>query len=73
MQVDAHPGIGLEAGLDEAAGHGVGRPVPLGEGHRADVDDGEGGAVAELLGHTGQVIVHQHDCGSPRSSVGAES
>ena len=59
-QVDADAGVGLEAGLDQPAGHGVGRAVPLGEGHGPDVDDGEGRPVAELLGHAGQVIVHQH-------------
>ena len=51
---------GSRPGLEEAAGHGVGRAVPLGEGQRPDVDHGEGGAVAELLGHAGQMIVHQH-------------
>ena len=59
-QMNADPGSGLETGLDEPAGHGVGRAVPLGEGHGPDVDDGEGRLVAELLGHAGQVIVHQH-------------
>ena len=65
VQVDADAGAGLEAGLEQAAGHGVGRAVPLGEGHGPDVDHREGGLVAELLGHAGQVIVHQHGCGAP--------
>ena len=38
-----------------------------------DVDDREGRPVAELLGHTGQVVVHQHGCGSPKWLVGATS
>ena len=59
-QVDADPAARLETGLDQPARHGVGRTIPLGEGHRPDVDHGEGGAVTEFLGHTGQVIVHQH-------------
>ena len=59
-QVDADPVIGPEAGFDQAAGHGVGRAVPLGEGHGAHVDHGESRAVAELLSHPRQVIVHQH-------------
>ena len=59
-EVDADPAVGLQARLDQAAGHGVGRTVPFGEGHGAHVDDGEGGAIAEFLGHTRQMIVHQH-------------
>ena len=37
-----------------------------------DVDDGEGRAVAELLGHTGQMIVHQHGFGVPQELVRAK-
>ena len=60
VEVDAHPPAGLEAGVEQSARHGVGGPVPLGEGHRPDIDDLEGRAVAEFLRHTGQVLVHQH-------------
>ena len=35
-------------------------PVPLGEGHGPDVDDGKGCTSAEFLGHAGKMIVHQH-------------
>ena len=70
VQVDADPGAGLEAFVDQAARHGVGGAVPLGEGHGADVDDLEGGPVAELLGHAAQVLVHQHGCRSPQGDVG---
>ena len=57
---------GLEAGVEQPARHGVGGAVPLGERHRSDVDDLEGGTVAELLGHAGQVVVHQHGCEVPQ-------
>ena len=64
-QMDADTPAGLEAGLEEPARHGVGGAVPLGEGHGTDVDHGEGGLVAELLGHAAQVLVHQHGCRPP--------
>ena len=67
-QVDADASAGLEAGLDEPAGHGVGGAVPLGEGHGPDVYDGEGRLVAELLGHAGEMIVHQHSEKAPPES-----
>ena len=65
-EVDADAATGLEAGLEQAPGHGVGGAVPLGEGHGPDVDHLEGRAVTELGGHAGQVFVHQHGCGSPQ-------
>ena len=64
-QVDADPAAGLETGLEETAGHGVGGTVPLGEGQGPDVDHGERGSVGELLGHAAQMLVHQHWLGSP--------
>ena len=64
-QVDADAGVLLETRLHQVAGHGVGGTIPFGEGHGTDVDDGESRAVAELLGHACQVIVHQHDCRIP--------
>ncbi len=61
VQVDADAATRLEARLEEPTRQGVGGAVPLGEGHGPHVDDREGGAVAELGGHAGQMVVHQHE------------
>ena len=48
VQVEADTAARLEAGLEQASGHGVGGAVPLGEGHGADVDHLEGDLVGEF-------------------------
>ncbi len=67
--MDADAGAGLQAGLEQAPGHGIGRAVPLGKGHGPDVDHLEGGLVGKLLGHAAQVLVHQHGCVRPQRPV----
>ena len=48
VQVDGDSPARRQACLQKVAGHRVGRAVPLGEGHGADVHDGEGRAVADV-------------------------